>query len=271
MWSRTTADPLARLLFDKYDAHVLPRPRATLPVLTVFGVRDGKAYLSGPLTSLLRVPFEEPAITRAEPVLDIGATASSATTGSLGLNFLQGFMAMLGAAVGAKFGAALSHSGSDGFTFRFEGCTLDSVTDAFDLENRLSDVTFTRENSAMRDDATYYLARGVHSCSSLTFEALDKHGGKLDLSAEVAAIGGGNASLSSDKNRSVTAKSDKPLVYAVVLNELTYNAKRKRLGLKEVQQYVHAMAAHEPRLPAATVGSADAGTLPLEEGEMPDA
>jgi hypothetical protein len=267
MWSRTTADPLARLLFDKYGAHILARPRGAVPVLTVFGVRDHKAYVSGPLSSLLRVPFDEPAITRNEPVLDIASTTSNATKGSVAINFLQGFMAMLGAAVGAKLGASLERSASEAFTFRFEGCTLDSVTDAFDLENRLSDVTFDRDKSAMRDDAKYYIARGVHTCTALTFEALDKHGGKVDLTAEVAAIGGGNASVSVDKDRTVTAKAAMPLAYAVVLNELSYEPKRKRLGLKEVQQYVHVMAAGQSQIASAEIDP-DSRVLTVEDGEI---
>ncbi|MEO6525317.1 MAG: hypothetical protein ABIP93_01700 [Gemmatimonadaceae bacterium] len=269
MWSKGTTDPLARLLFGKYGAHVLARPRRSLAVLTVFGVRDGRTYVSGPLASVLRVPFEEPPIARNEPVLDIASTTSSATTGSVALSFLQGFMALLGA-VGARAGASLERSGSEVYTFRFEGCTLDSVTDVFDLENRLGDLEFNRERSAMRDDAKYYIAQGVHSCTSLTFDALDKRGGKVDLSADVAAVAGANASLSVDKDRTVTAKSDVPLAYGVMLNELSYDPKRKRLGLKEVQQYVHVMA-HAPRVQPTTmtrVGDADSGVLVVEDEEM---
>ena len=112
MWNRTSPDPLARLLFDKYDVHVLSRPRATLPVLTVFAVRDDKVYLGGTLASLLRVPFDPPEITKGEPVLDISTTVSSATSGSGALNFLKGFLATIGGAIGVSMGAATAPSSS---------------------------------------------------------------------------------------------------------------------------------------------------------------
>ena len=79
-----------------------------------------------------------------------------------------------------------------------------------------------------------------------------------------------SASLSSDRNQSVTAKSDKPLAYAVMLNQLTYNAKRKRLALEEVQQYVHVLAGRPARVPTAQIGTEDSGVLELEEGAMPE-
>ncbi|MCC6929278.1 MAG: hypothetical protein IT359_09840 [Gemmatimonadaceae bacterium] len=270
MWNRTSADPLARLLFDKYDVHVLSRPRAALPVLTVFAVRDDKVYLGGALTSLLRVPFDPPDITKGEPVLDISTTVSSATSGSGALNFLKGFLATIGGAIGVSMGAAFERTGTSVLKFRFDGCTLDSVTDAFDLENRLADLDFDRAKSAMRDDARYYIARGVHSCASLTFEALDKKSASIDLHADVAAIGDAKGALSVNKDKTITASSAAPLAYGVVLNELVYDGRRKRLGLKEARDYVHVMGAVKRKIAAAEVGGEKGGVLEVTEGVLSD-
>lgn len=266
MWNRTSPDPLARLLFDKYDVHVLSRPRATLPVLTVFAVRDDKVYLGGTLASLLRVPFDPPEITKGEPVLDISTTVSSATSGSGALNFLKGFLATIGGAIGVSMGAAFERTGTSALKFRFDGCTLDSVTDAFDLENRLADLDFDKSKSAMKDDVRYYLVRGVHSCAALTFEALDKKAASIDLHAEVAAIGDAKASLSANNDKTITAASTTPLAYGVVLNELVYDSRKKRLGLREAKDYVHVMAAVKRKIPAAVLGGDAGGVVELREG-----
>jgi hypothetical protein len=256
MWSRKSTDPLAKLLFEKYCVHVLSRPRENVGVCDVFAVNDDRVVQAGSLAGFLKVPFDMPPVTNDEALIDIDSTVSNAVSGSAGVNFLQGFLALIGAAPLTAVSASLEKSKDRTLHFRFGGCTRNYVTDAFELESRLNDLAFDRDESAMKDDCRYYLATGVHHCKELIFELAEKNKTKVDLSADVAKIAGAKAALSVDGNQQVTARTDRKLAYGVELNELVYNAKRQRLGLGEAANYVH-VRADGVALPRAVVGSPD--------------
>ena len=226
-------------MFAKYGMHVLSRPRENVPVFQVFAVSNGEVFLSGDVDAFLRAKLDKPVVEKGEQVLDIEGTTSDAVTGEASLNFLQGFLALLGVGVANAVSAGLKKANSRALRFRFGGCTRDFVKDGFDLEWKLSNVPFDKQNSAMKDGYRYYIATGVHSCKQLTFEALDKNMTKIDLSADVANLGGANAGLTVNTEGQITAASDKVLVYGVELNEIVHDEKRKRLQLKETKDYVH--------------------------------
>lgn len=253
MWSRTTTDPLGKLLFDKYGMHILSRPRENVSVFDVFPVREGEAAMSGGIDAFLRARFERPEVEQDEVLLDIDSTISEAVSGNVAFNFLNGFLAMLGVGVANSVSAAIEASQSRALRFRFGGCRRDHVKDCFELDWKLSEVPFVKEKSAMREGYRYYIASAVHYCSELTFEVLDKNMVKVDLSADVAALGSAKAGLAVNKDRQLTTRSDKRLAYGVELNEIVYNEKREQLQLEESRNYLH-VKARTPVLPKAMLG-----------------
>lgn len=257
MWTRKTTDPLGRLLFEKYAMHVLDRPRENVSVFDVFPVRDGVASMSGSIDSFLRSVFDRPEVVRDEVLLDIDSTTSDAVSGTLAAGFLQGFLALLGAGVTGSMGAALEASQNRALRFRFGGCRRDHVKDCFELDWKLSETAFDRTKSPMRDGFRYYLATAVHYCNELTFELLDKNMGKVDLSAEVAALGQTKAGLSINREREIVAHCAQRLAYGIELNELVCDERRGQLQLQESLGYVHIKAGGAPTMPRAMIGSAD--------------
>lgn len=265
MWTRTTTDPLGKLLFDKYGMHILSRPRENVSVFDVFPVREGEASMSGGIDSFLRAPFERPEVAKGEVLLDIDSTISEAVSGNVAVNFLQGFLALLGAGVVSSVSAAIEASQSHTLRFRFGGCCRDHVKDVFELDWKLSEVTFVKEKSAMREGYRYYVASAVHYCSELTFEILDKNLAKIDMSANVAALGSANSGLAVNKDRQLTAKSDKRLAYGVELNEIVYDEKCKQLQLQESRNYVHVKAGTPVLAKAMLASPQDLMVLPLSD------
>jgi hypothetical protein len=257
MWSRKTSDPLGKLLFEKYGMHVLSRPRENVSVFQVFGLRDNEAFQSGSIESFLRSKFDKPVIEKGEALLDVDATISDAITGNLAVGFLQGFLTLLGAGVVKTISVAMEKSQSQALRFRFGGCTREYVKDGFELDWKLSEVSFDRDNSAMKEGCRYYIATGVHYCNKLTFEVLDKNLAKVDLSADVAMLASAKTGLSVEEDRQITATSDKTLAYGVELNEIVYDQKRKRLRLQESGDYVHVKGVQTAGLPKAMVGGPD--------------
>lgn len=253
MWTRQTADPLGKLLFEKYGMHVLSRPRENVSLFDIFPVHEGTAFQPGRIDSFLRATFDKPEVEENESVLDIDTTVSDAVSGTAGLNFLQGFLTLIGVGMLGGISAELEKSKSRALRFRFGGCTRDHVKDGFELDWKLSEHPFDREKSAMKEDYRYYIATGVHYCKQLTFEVLDQNMAKVNLSADVVALGGGKAGLSVNKERQITATSERTLAYGVELNELVYDERRKRLQLQESRNYVHVKAA-EAELPKAVIG-----------------
>jgi len=136
-------------------------------------------------------------------------------------------MGALGSGDVTSVAAAMEKSQSSALRFRFGGCRRDHVQDGFELDWKLSEVSFVKEQSAMREGDRYYIATGVHYCSALMFEVLEKTMAKLDLSADLAALGSGKSGLTVNKDRQLTATSDKRLAYGVEPNEIVYDEKRK--------------------------------------------
>jgi hypothetical protein len=93
----------------------------------------------------------------------------------------------------------------------------------------LSDTPFVLEDSVVKDGYRYYVASGVHYCNQLTFEVLHDRTAKVNLSADVVALGKAKTNVSVDAAGQVRVRSDKKLAYGVELKEITYNDKRKRL------------------------------------------
>jgi hypothetical protein len=260
MWFRKTTDPLGKLLFEKYGVHVLSRPREHVSVFQVFGVHDDKVLQSGDIDGFLHSKFDKPEVARGEVMADIDGTASDALAGTAAVSFLEGFLTLIGA--GKTVSAALQKSDSRSLRFQFGGCTRDYVKDDFDLEIRLGDFAFNKDKSAMKTGWRYYITTGVQYCNQIKFEATDKTMTKIDLSADIPAIAAGKAGLSVDKDRRMTATSDRILAYGVELNEIRYDEKRNRLGLQGAQNYVHARG-EAGGLPKATIGGPD-GAMTLQ-------
>jgi hypothetical protein len=251
MWTRNTADPLGKKLFERYGMHILSRPRENVFVLQVFSVRDGETFQSGGLDSFLRSTLEKPVINQNESLLDIDQTISDAVSGNIALNFLQGFLAILGVSVMKAVSAGLERSHSNALRFRFGGCTRDYVKDGFELDWKLGEHPFVKDNSGMKEGYRYYIATGVHYCNQLTFEALDKNMTKVDLSADVALFGTGKTGLTINNDKQITAESSKILAYGVELNEIVYDEKHRRLSLQESRSYVHVKAGGPVSVPKA--------------------
>jgi hypothetical protein len=254
MWFRKTTDPLGKLLFEKYGVHVLSRPRQHVSVFQVFGVRDGEVFQSGDIDGFLHSQFDKPEVAMGEVMADIDGTTSDALVGTVAVNFLQGFLALIGAGAAKTVSGALKKSDSRTLRFQFGGCTRDHVKDDFDLENRLSDFAFDKDKSAMKAGCRYYIATGVQYCNRIKFEALDKNMAKIDMSADVPVVAAGEIGLSVDRDRQITATSDKLLAYGVELNEIRYDEKRKRLGLQGAQNHVQVRGAGAGGLPKAMIG-----------------
>lgn len=256
MWMRDTDDPLGKLLFEKYGMHVLRRPRENLAVFQVFEVRDGEAARSGSLENLFGIAFPAPAVAKGESMLDIAEKMSGAISGKIGLDFLQGFLALVGLGPANKASVALEQGNTRALRFRFGRSTRDHVEDDFALERILRACKFERDQSAMKDGYRYYLATAVHHCTQLTFEALDENKAKIDLGAAIVGMGGAEAGLALNGNGQLTASSDKLLAYGVELNEVVHDAKRNRLQLQEARNYVQVRRGGEQGLPRAMVGGA---------------
>lgn len=261
MWSRKTTDPLGKLLFEKYGMHVLARPRENVSVFQVFAFRDDEVFQSGSLDAFLRTKVEKPEVAEDEVLLDIDTTLSGAVSGTVGLNFLQGFLSLIGIGAVNAVSSSFEKSQSHALRFRFGRCTRDYVKDGFDLDWKLGEVAFDKGKSAMKEGGRYYIVTGVHFCSALTFELLDKNGTTVDLSADVALLGGGKGGFSVNKERQITATSDKTLAYGVELNELAYDDKHQRLQLQESRGYVHVKAGDLVAFPKAMIGGPDGAMI----------
>ena len=81
----------------KYGVHVLSRPREHVSVFQVFSLRDGKVFQSGDIDSFLHSKFDKPEVAKAEVMADINGTTSDALSGNVAVNFLDGFLALIGA------------------------------------------------------------------------------------------------------------------------------------------------------------------------------
>jgi hypothetical protein len=93
----------------------------------------------------------------------------------------------------------------------------------------------------------------------------EKNAGKVDLAAEVPAIAKGESGISVDKERRIRARSDKPVVYGVELNQLVYDEKRKRFDLAEARNRIHTRAVPEALGRAMIGGENDSMVIELEE------
>ncbi len=254
MWDRKTDDPLGKMLFRDYGMHVLSRPRDKVSVFEVFALRDNEVFLSGSIDGFLRSKFDKPEVEKGEILVDIEKTISDAISGNIAVEFLQGFLSHLGASMMNAVSVAMVKSQSRALRFRFVGCTRDYVKDGFELDWKLSEVPFIRENSSMKEGYRYYIATGVHYCNKLMFEVLDKNLAKVDISADLAVVASSKTGLTFENDGQITATSDKTLAYGIELNEIVYDEKRKRLGLKESGNYVHVKAGEPAELPKAMVG-----------------
>lgn len=250
MWQRTSNDPLGRLLYSRYGLHVLSRPREDMTVFHLLPVSDGRAGAPGKLSTFLGALFDLPAVKAGERLADISGTTSDGVSLAFGFDFLEGFLSLIGAqAVIKALSAAFKKSNTKALKLRFGGATRDYLEDPFELELRLRNFRFAREDSLMRPGCRYYIVTAVHRSDQISFTAVDEHSAQLDVSAEVAAIGGANAAIKSSGNGEMTAESDTSLVYGVELSELVHNERRNRLELAMTKGYVQVRTGEQGQLP----------------------
>ena len=146
MWFRKTTDPLGKLLFERYRMHVFKRPCEDMSVFQVFAVSNGAAVQSGSIDSFLRTDFNKPEVKEGEKQLDIDTTTSDAISANIGLTFLQGFFSLIGTSIMKSVSLLVERSHVQALHFRFGECTRDYAKDDFELDWRLSEHGFNKDN-----------------------------------------------------------------------------------------------------------------------------
>jgi hypothetical protein len=259
MWSRRSTDPLGRLLFESYGLHVLKRPREDLDVYAVIPVLDGRCDAPGQLETLLggdHFPFPE--VRRGEHLADVSGRTSDGVTTSLGLGFLEGFLALLGAAgIAATLSGAFGRARARSVRFRFGAAQRDYVRDPFALDLALRRHGFDPTTAALRKGHEYYIVTAVQRSREVSFAALDSADSEIDLSAELAVVGAANVGLAVQRGHELTVTADRPLPYGVELSRLVPNARRGRLDLAMTRRYVKVRADDTPHPVPSMVGGPD--------------
>ncbi len=249
MWKRSTRDPLARLLLDKYGLHVIARPRAGLAVFDIFPIAGKRPGTSGRLKEFLGTEVRLPEIREREKTADVAGTTSGDVSLSSGISFLEGFLQACGASgIVHNLSGVFARGGARSLRLRVSNATRDSV-DAFALERALRNCRIAPGDRVEQKSCKYYIALAVHRSDKIVFSARNSDGTEIDLGADVAAFASANVRLEGKNSSSVLVQVSSTLAYGVELSELDYNERRSRYELAAVKHYVHTMGERALDLP----------------------
>lgn len=271
MWRRTSDDPLARLLLDRYGLHLLRHPREDVSIGDVYPQQDSHVLSPGRLDNFIVPAPELPPIRRGEKMTDVAGTTSNIVSREAGFGFLESFLAALGAlGLSATLRARLEAGHAGGLRFRFANATRDYV-DPFALERRLRKQELALEDTLMKPGYRYYLVLGVVRGNAISFTAVDEQTRALglDVAAVQLAEAGAAIKLERAKTEEVTVTGGTSLAFGVELSELLYNEQRRRLELAVTHDLIQVRADEEEEIPGrawSRLGGAEADMfLPVPE------
>jgi hypothetical protein len=246
-WKRNSNDPLAKMLFEKYQMHVLRRPRADVAVLDLYAMKDGQV-MPGKLATLMDPPPPLPDVREGEPVADLGVMTSNEVDSKAGFDFLETFLNAIGAgALPLKLKGSLEVRKAAGMRFRFAGATRD-YTDPFKLEFKLRKHKVPPDGCLMKAGWRYYVALGVLRTDSLGMTAVSEGGHVLDIAADAIklATGEGKVSVKRSAGEEITIAGEQRMAFGVELSELLYNEADGRFELNVVKNVVKVMGKAAP-------------------------
>lgn len=242
-WNRGSDDPLARMLFQTYQMHLLRRPRMDVAVHDVYALKDGQ-ILPGKLSTLMQPPPPLAEVRQGEPVADLSLVVSRDLDTTIGVDFLETFLAGLGAdALPLKLKGTLKAKKAAGVRFRFSGATRD-YADPFKAEFNLRKHQVSPEGSLMKPGWQYFLVLGVLRTDSISLTAVNESGADIDIAAEAAKLAGSDGKLVVKKSQGeeITLSAGQPLAFGVELSEITFNEQAQRFELNVVRNAVKVRA-----------------------------
>jgi hypothetical protein len=195
MCKRNTTDPLVRTFLDKFGLTLLLIPRERAAVGDLYVKQRNRILPPGQIGDFL-----QPAITlppaKHEALAQLSGVLSQKVSFSIGIEFLEGFLSVLGAfplVDSARF--QYQRSGVESLSFRLTDCTrtfVDLVTMGTRLSGRRPDTT----HPLWRKGSRYYVTVAVVRSPSLNVRAERSDGSapKIDISA--LHVAGASASVS---------------------------------------------------------------------------
>lgn len=260
-WTRTSDDPLANVMFHRYQMHVLRLPRADVAVNDAWAMKEGQ-ILPGKLSSLMDPAPLLPDVRTGEPVADLNVVASNQIDAQLGFNFLEAFLSAIGAgAFPLKLKGTLEAKKAAGMRFRFAAATRDYV-DPFKLEFQLRKHKVPAKSSLMKPDWKYFVALAVLRTDSINIAAVKEDGTEVQIAEEAVKLAEVNANLSVKKSsgEEITITGGQRLAFAVQLSELVYNGEDRRFELNVVKNVVKVMG-KAPEVALETIAMTDDGIV----------
>jgi hypothetical protein len=226
-WNRLykNEDPLLKVLLERYRLNLLSLPREKASVGDLYVQEGNSRYVSTPgsVTNFLEPPFEVPPITTGETMAGVSGTTSRDASGTVGIDFLEGFLSALGAA-GTKVAGSYKSSSKNKITFTFDNPTRDYADPGL-VGRKLVDHTLMKRHALIAEGRKYYLVTGVARSSGISITTEGDSKQVMDIDAEIMKLANVSGDVSIQKNQtgSITFKNpSKTLAFGVELYELEY-------------------------------------------------
>jgi hypothetical protein len=226
MWPFKRTDPLIRKLLDDYNINLLSPPRETYRVGDVCMKNGDMVQRIGSITDLLIPPLKLPR-SRSEKLADISGQISGSANVNIALDFLAGFLNLIGAAgMVNKIKTAFGTNTKSVVKISFPNSTRDFV-DPVAFAKSMVGHEMDQLNPIYQPKAKYYVAAGVLRTSSISLvsDNAAMHAVKTEAKATVMANVSVRASTHSGSASRITfSHKQKTLAYGVQLFELTLDA-----------------------------------------------
>jgi hypothetical protein len=236
MCRRDRDDPLVRHFVDEYGVNLLKRPREHVECGQVYVEQGGTLSAPADLEGLLAPIPQLPEPRRGELMADLEGRVSLGVEREVGLDLLQGFLAVLGAAgVVDELRAGYRDARTSSVRFAFRQPTRDAINIGT-LSSRLAASRLDDSQPLVANKNRYYLIGAVVRTPSVTVKAQDESAQGVELGASVLAAvdatGAVRTTRSSEDEVTYEAAEDgRALAIGVELYELTHDRKADRLRI----------------------------------------
>jgi hypothetical protein len=264
MSRRDSQDPLLRAFLDTYKLNLLAVPRQNAQVGDLY-VRTPEGIISpGALKFVLTPEFAMPKINVGEKMSGISGKQTAALKLKVGLNLLDGFFSVLGAA-GAldKIKIAYEQKRTGTLRFRFKDPRRDSI-DTVEFGKALIPCRLDQRHPFVRSENSYYVTVGVVRSNSITVSAHDESSDTvaLDVGALQKAIGAETKiGIGQERDGELTYQGATPLAFGVELLEMSYDDEQNKFLLDAVSQAqkIRAGRAQDSEIERSLIGDAHTG------------
>jgi hypothetical protein len=225
-WNRNSADPLLKLMLDRYNLNLLSIPRENASVGDLYMQEGNSQHLSTPgsITNFLTNEFQIPQVKAGETMADVTGTTSRDASGKAGMNFLEGFLNALGpVGIGTNVRGSYERRSQNKITFTFQNPTRDYI-DAFELGKKLINHTIMKANALYGKDRRYYIVTAVAKSPSISIISEGNNKQTVDVDADIMRLAqaSGGISIENKVAGQITFKGQKNLAFGVELYELKF-------------------------------------------------